>query len=322
MPFTSKITEKQFFFVTKLLLAGFYLFYILGMLIGLTTDNRNFPTPGARFYNLEYITFANSAWSYFHIFSLIAVIAIIVFIVLAKEPKDLLKNRMLYSLGAYLTLVGITIFALGCLGTFRFEIASITTMIFGVILWFTPLIEKAGRINATKSSLIKGIGSFLYFIGLSISTFNAIVPTNTSSLNYIYNTTINLSTRAFYPTIPDWIFGGLIWLLLAFYWSFDFIESKGIIKKTKNTKSVLLTFAVIIYKVELFIFVLFFVNFGVMSGAAMITMFVGNMLGFLAVVSITILLLMKLGMIVDASVTPKAMQEPLEPSTLDTEETT
>ncbi len=326
MPLTLKITEKQVFFVTKILLAGFYFFYFLGLFIGLLTQNPGLPLVNTRSYDLEFLAFTVSGWSILHLLSLISVIAIIVLIILAKEPKDLMSNRMLYAFGAYMTLAGITIFALGCssygLLDFRFEIASITMIIFGVILWFGPLIEKAGRLTPANNSLLKGIGSLLYFFGLTISSYNSVDildQTKYSSLGYLYQVTYKTnSARAFFPTLPDWIFGGIIWLILGLYWCFDFLESKSVIKKTRNTKNTLLTTAAVFFKIELFIFTLFFINFGAMVGASIKTMFVGNILGILAAIGITIILLMRLGFILDADAAPKP--KPMEPSTLETGE--
>ena len=326
MPITLKITEKQVFFVTRILLAGFYFFYFLGLIIGLFTRNPGLPDGTNRAYNLEFVDFITSGWSILHLISLLSLIAIIVLIILSKEPKDFLKNRMMYAFGAYMTLAGLTIFALGCSSTnlldFRFEIASITMIIFGIILWFCPIIENAGRLTPEKHSLLKGIGSLLYFFGLTVSSFSSvdiIDQTRFSSLTYLYEVTFkNHSVRAFYPTFPDWIFGGLIWLILGLYWCFDYIEKKNVVKHTRSTKSILLTTVVVLFKLELLIFTLFFINFGAMVGASIKTMLVGNILGILAVIGITIILLMRWGYILDASAAPKP--KPMQPSTLETED--
>jgi len=326
MPFTSKITEKQVFFVTKILLAGFYFFYFLGLFIGLLTENPGQSLVNTRSYDLEFLPLTVSGWSILHLITIISMIAIIVLIILAKNPKDFLKDRMLYAFGAYMTLAGITIFTLGCssygLLDFRFEIASITMIIFGVILWFGPLIEKAGRLTPSNNSLLKGIGSLLYFFGLTISSYNSVDildQTKYSSLTYLYQVSYKAnSARAFFPTFPDWIFGGLIWLILGLYWCFDYIEKKNVVKHTRSTKSILLTAVVVLFKLELLIFTLFFINFGAMVGASIKVMFVGNIFGILAVAGITIMLLMRWGFIIDASVAP--IPKPMEPSTLETGE--
>ena len=89
-------------------------------------------------------------------------------------------------------------------------------------------------------------------------------------------------------------------------------------KHTRSTKTILLTTVVVIFKLELLIFTLVFINFGAMVGASIKTMFVGNILGILAVIGITIILLMRWGLIVDASAAPKP--KAMEPSTLETGE--
>ena len=326
MSLNLRITEKQVFFVTKILLASFYFFYFLGLFIGLLTQNPGLPQVNTRSYDLEFFAFTASGWSILHLLSLLSIIAIIVMIILAKDPKDFLSNKMSYAFGAYMTLAGITIFALGCssygLLDFRFEIASITMIVFGVILWFGPIIEKAGRLSPSGNSLLKGIGSLLYFIGSTITSYTSVDildQTKYSSFSFLYQITYRTnSTRAFFPTFPDWIFGGIIWLILGVYWCFDYIESKNVVKHTRSTKSILLTTAVVVFNLELLIFTLIFINFGAMLGASIKTMFVGNILGILAAIGITIILFMRWGFIVDAAAAPRPRT--MEPSTLETGE--
>lgn len=293
MSFMKKIDEKLLFLITKILLALFYGLYTIGLLVGLLVENTNINLlTNGRYYLLEAVAFADKAvWSYFHSFSLGIIVFLILFLILTKKPIEILDKDMFYTFGAYLTMVGLTLFALGCMGNQLFEFSSLATLFFGVVLWLSTLLEKLNKISVEKSSFLKGIGSFVYFLGVAITNFrNFSSLLKNSPLNYLYNVVIvtnnNVVSKSFLPTFPDWIFGGLIWLILAFYWTLPFLQEKGVLRRTAKTGTILLSTAVVIYAFELLILGFFFINFGKMQGASIVLMFVGNLFGILASVTI------------------------------------
>jgi hypothetical protein len=322
MSFMKKIDETVLFLITKILLALFYGFYTIGLLVGILSFNTNINTSdNGRYYFLETIIFNDTTvWTWFHIFSLGCLVFLILFLVLTKKPLDFLDKEMFYIFGAYLTMVGLTLFALGCMGDQIFEFSSISTIFFGVILWLSTLLEKRNKISAEKSSFFKGIGSLVYFLGVTVTNYRIFSTDTTlknSPLNYIYNifivTNKNTISRSFLPTCPDWIFGGLIWLILAVYWTLPFLQEKGVLRRTAKTGSILLTAAIVIYAFELLIFGFFFINFGRMQGASIKLMFVGSLIGVLASFVILYYIAVKLKLF------KKKPKRP-EPATLVTEE--
>ncbi|MFW9852736.1 MAG: hypothetical protein ACFFDS_07335, partial [Candidatus Thorarchaeota archaeon] len=276
-------------------------------------------TEYGRYYLLEALAFADkTAWSWFHVFSLGSLVFLILFLMLTKKPLEIFNKEMLYTFGAYLTMVGLTLFALGCMSNQLFEISSLTTLFFGVILWLSTLLEKLNKISTERSSLLKGIGSLVYFLGVTITTFrNFSTVLKNSPLNYLYNIVIvtnnNVVSRSFLPTFPDWIFGGLIWLILAIYWTMPFLQEKGVFRRTAKSGSILLSTAVVIYAFELLILGFFFINFGKMQGASIVLMFVGSLIGILASITIFYYLTIKWKLF-------KKKPKKLEPATLVTDE--
>ncbi len=320
MSFMKKIDEKMLFLITRILLALFYGFYTIGLLVGLISDNTNInPLTNGRYYFLETVALADTAvWTWFYIFSLGGLVFIILFLVLTKKPLELLGKEMIYTFGAYLTMVGITLFALGCMNNQIFEFSSIATIFFGVILWLSTLLEKKSKITVERSSLLKGIGSFVYFLGVTITNFRIFSTViKNSPLNYIYNIVIvsnnNIVSKSFLPTFPDWIFGGLIWFILAIYWTLPFLQEKGVFRKAAKSESILLSAAVTIYALELLIFGFFFINFGRMQGASIKLMFVGSLIGIITSIVILYFVAVKWKLF------KKKPKKP-EPATLVTEE--
>ena len=320
MSFIKKIDEKLLFLITKILLSLFYGLYTIGLLVGVLVENINIdPFTNSRYYLLETVAFADrAAWSYFHSFSLGIIVFLILFLILTKKPIEILDNDLFYTFGAYLTMVGLTLFALGCSGNQLFEFSSLATLFFGVILWLSTLLEKMNKISAEKSSFLKGIGSFVYFIGITTTNFrNVSSALKYSPLNLLYNVVIvtnnNIVSRSFLPTFPNWIFGGLIWLILAVYWTLPFLQEKGVLRRTAKTESILLSTAVVIYALELLILGFFFINFGKMQGASIVLLFVGNLIGILASITIFYYLTIKWKLF-------KKKPKKLEPATLVTDE--
>ena len=320
MSFMKKIDEKLQFLIIKILLALFYGLYTIGLLVGLLTENININLlANGRYYLLEAVAFADKAvWSWFHIISLGTIVFLILFLILSKKPIEILDKEMFYTFGAYLTMVGLSLFALGCMANQLFEFSSLATLFFGVVLWLSTLLEKLNKISAEKSSFLKGIGSLVYFLGVTISNFrNFSSVLKNSPLNYLYNIVIvtnnNVVSRSFLPTFPDWIFGGLIWLILAIYWTLPFLQEKGVFRTTAKTRSILLSTAVVIYACELLVLGFFFINFGKMQGISIVLMFVGSLIGILASIAIFYYLAIKW------KIFKKKPKKP-EPVTLVTEE--
>ncbi|MHA1668447.1 MAG: hypothetical protein ACTSUR_07295 [Candidatus Heimdallarchaeaceae archaeon] len=291
-------TEKTLYLLIRILVAIFYGLYMIGLLVGLVVNNATnimLSLGRGRYYTLEVMAFAqNQTWTYFHIFSLGAISILITFFVLTKQPKELFSNEIIYTFGSYLSVVGISLFAYGCMAGTTFEFSSITTLFFGVSLWLSTVLEKYRKISINTSNLLKSAGALSYFLGTTITRYRYFTTVNISPLNSIYSIVIigksNTITRSFLPTFPDWIFGGTIWLLFSLYWGVTFLQDKSIIRKTAKTQNTLLTTIAVIYAVELLIFGLFFINFGAMRGSSIIIMFVGSMFGVLAAITILLYL--------------------------------
>ncbi len=314
MSFT--LEKKHVILITKIGLAVFYGLYLLAMLLGLFISNANI-TFTSRFYFLEALAFnAGAAWTYFHMFSLFAMTGLltiyIIYLVTGKKTK-LLKTISIYFFGAYLTFAGIAMFALGVTAGTQFDFLIIATLLFGISIWLSTLLEKTETIAKEDGSLIKAMGSLLYFVGIIISNQKILFSANAEPTAILYGVQNLFITKFFYPTLPDWIFGGLIWLFVSLYLGVEYLNSKGIITTTEKTKTILKSAIFATFTLELLLFSIFFIFFGSMQGVSVILMFIGSMVGLLTSIGLIFLLLDKWGLLPTPG-KPKETPLPTEPT--------
>ena len=311
MSFT--LEKKHFILITKIGIAVFYSFYLLAMLLGLFIID--LPVIASSFYTLQAAAFG-SVWSYFHLFSLVAMLGLLtiyIIYLITGEKTAKLKTIAIYFFGAYLSLAGIAMFALGVNAGIQFDFLILATILFGISLWLTTLLEKTDVISKENSKLYKALGSLLYFVGITISNQRIMFSVNVEPTTILYGIQKGFAAKFFYPTLPDWIFGGLIWLFVSLYLGVEYLNSKGIITTTEKTKTILKSAISTVFTLELLLFSIFFVFFGSMHGVSVILMFIGSMFGLLTSFGLIFLLLDKWGLLPTPG-KPKPTPLPEEPT--------
>lgn len=295
MSFT--LEKKHVVLITKIGIAAFYGFYLLAMVLGLFLNNDLGIT--SSIYSLQETAFG-AAWSYFHLFSLVAMLGLltiyIIYLITGKKTAQL-KTIAIYFFGAYLTFAGMSMFALGLIAGNQFDFLILATLLFGISIWLTTLLEKTEKISKENSKLFKALGSLLYFIGITISNQRIMFSANDEPTTILYGIEKGLISKFFYPTLPDWIFGGLIWLFVSLYLGAEYLNSKGVITTTEKTKTILKSAIFSVFTLELLLFSIFFVFFGSMQGVSVILMFIGSMFGLLTSIGLIFLLLDKWGLL-------------------------
>ncbi len=313
MSFT--LEKKHVVLITKIGIAVFYGLYLLAMILGLFL-NTAYTAFTSSFYSLQANAFG-AAWSYFHLFSLVAMLGLltiyIIYLITGNKTAQL-KTIAIYFFGAYLTFAGMSMFALGIFAGIQFDFLILATMLFGISLWLTTLLEKTDVISKENSKLFKALGSLLYFVGITISNQRIMFSANAEPTSILYGIQKGfISQKFFYPTLPDWIFGGLIWLFVSLYLGAEYLNSKGIITTTEKTKTILKSTIFSVFTLELLLFSIFFIFFGSMQGVCVILMFVGSMFGLLTSIGLIFLLLDKWGLIPTPG-KPKETPLPEEPT--------